>query len=87
MALFNCKAVFLSVTGNENNINNNDNANDIIFTIKDTKLYVPFVTLSTTDNQKLSKFLYKGFEDQFIGRNIKQRSENTNTTNGYRYFF
>ena len=32
----------------------NANANsNIIFTIKDTKLYVPAVTLSETDNQKL----------------------------------
>ena len=31
----------------------NDNANsDIIFTVKDTKLYVPLVTLSAKDNQK-----------------------------------
>ena len=31
----------------------NDNANDnIIFTIKGTKLYVPVVTLSAKDNQK-----------------------------------
>ena len=30
-----------------------DNSNKI-FTVKDTKLYVPVVTLSTKDNQKLS---------------------------------
>ena len=34
----------------------------IIFTIKDTKLYVPVVTLSAKDNQELSKFLGKKFE-------------------------
>ena len=33
---------------------NNDN---IIFTIKDKKLYVPVVTLSARDNKKLSKLL------------------------------
>ena len=43
------------------NINNRDPAN-IIFTIKDTKLYVLVVTLSARDNQKLSKLLIKGFE-------------------------
>ena len=32
--------------GNDNEIANADNANRIIFTIKDTKLYVPVVTLS-----------------------------------------
>ena len=37
--------------------NNNTDAdpNNIIFTIKDTKLYVPIVTLSAKDNQKLIK--------------------------------
>ena len=37
------------------NDNNKDNANNIIFTIKDTKLYAPVITLSARDNQKLSK--------------------------------
>ena len=56
------KYCVLSVAGNENNINKDVNANNIILTIKDTKLYVPIVTLSTRDNQKLSKLLSKGFE-------------------------
>ena len=38
------------------------NLNNIIFTIKDTKLYVPVVTLSGKDNQKLRKILSKEFE-------------------------
>ena len=33
-----------------------------IFTNKDTKLYVPVVTLSSRDNQKLSKIISKSFE-------------------------
>ena len=41
----------LSAAGNENNINEDANANKIIFTIKDTKLYVPVVTLTARDNQ------------------------------------
>ena len=41
----------LSAAGNENNINENVNANKIIFTIKDTKLYAPVVTLTARDNQ------------------------------------
>ena len=32
------------------------------FTITDTKLYVPIVTLKTEDNKKLSKLLSKGFK-------------------------
>ena len=41
---------------------NNTNFNNIIFPVKDTKLYVTVVTLSSKDNQKLSKLLSKGFE-------------------------
>ena len=37
------------------NGNDNGNADNIIFNIKDTKLYVPVVTLSAKNNQKLSK--------------------------------
>ena len=36
------------------NDNGNNNDNNIIFTIKDTKLYVYVVTLSERYNQKLS---------------------------------
>ena len=41
------------------------------FTITDTKLYVPVVTLKTEDNTKLSKLLTEALKDQFIGTNIK----------------
>ena len=47
---------------NENVLNDINNANSIIFTIKDTKLYVTVVTLNVKDNQKLSKLLSKRFE-------------------------
>ena len=46
-----------SAAGNEN-VNNN-NANDIIFTIEGTKLYVSIVALSARDKQKVSKSLSK----------------------------
>ena len=66
MLLINCKVEFkwtescvLSATGADNN---DANSKNIIFTIKETKLYVPVVTFSAKDNQKLSKFLSKGFE-------------------------
>ena len=42
--------------------NENADSNNIIFTIKDTKLYVPFVTLSPRDDQKFLKLLIKVFE-------------------------
>ena len=35
--------------------NENDNGNNINLTMKDTKLYIPVLTLSTKDNQRLSK--------------------------------
>ena len=53
----------LSAAGSDNF--NGKNANGIIFTIKETKLYVPVVTLSAIDKQKLPKLLSKGFERSF----------------------
>ena len=41
--------------------NKGADSNNIIFTIKDTKFYVPSVTLSAKDNQKLSKLFSKRF--------------------------
>ena len=43
------KVLRFSAGGTENDVNDNDNANNI-FIIKDTKLYVPVVTLSARDN-------------------------------------
>ena len=51
-----------------------------IFTIKDRKLYVPVVTLSAKDNNKLSKLLTKGFERSVYWNEYKTKSENKNTT-------
>ena len=55
------------------NVNDNANGKDVIFTIKDTQLYVPVVALSARDNLKLRKFLAKDLPGQFIGMNIKQK--------------
>ena len=54
------KYCVLHAAGNDN-VNYRDN--NIIFDIKDTKLYVSAVTPSARDNQ----------EDQFIGINIRQK--------------
>ena len=76
MPLINCKVELkliwtkhcvLSAAGN-----NDDN--NIVFTIKDTKLYVPVVTLSARDNQKLSKLLSKGFERSVYWNEYKTKS-------------
>ena len=67
MSLINCKVesklsrqyCVLARAGADNDKNDDNN---IIFTIKDTKLYVLVAILSARDNQKLSKSLRKGFE-------------------------
>ena len=51
------------------------------------KLYVPAVTLSARDNQKLSKLLSKGFERSVYWKEYKAKSDNKNTTNKFRYIF
>ena len=55
--------------------------------MKDTTLYVPVVTLSVRDNQKLPKLLSKGFERSFYWNEYKTKNENKNTTNEYKCFF
>ena len=79
------KYCFLSPKGNDND-NENASLKNIIFTIKDTKLYVLVVTLSTRDNQKLSKLLSKRFERSVYWNEYKTKSGNKNTTNKYRHF-
>ena len=64
----------------------NVSGNNIIFTVKDTKLCVPVVTLSARDNPKLSKLLSNGFERSVYWNEYKTKSENKNTKNEYRYF-
>ena len=77
--------MFLPAAGNDS-VNDNSNVNTIIFTIKDTKLYVPAVTLSARDNKNLSKLLSKGFERSVCWNEYKTKSEDKNTTNEYRCF-
>ena len=86
------KYCVLSVGGNENDINNNnnnnnnnnDNNNNNIFTIKDTRLYVPVVTLSARDNQKLTKLLSIGLERSVYWNEYKTKSDKT--TNEFKYY-
>ena len=86
MPLINCKVELkfkwtkyrvLSVAGNENNINEDANANNTIFTIKDIKLYVPVVTLCAKNKKKLSKLLSKGFERSVYQNEYKAKKGNT----------
>ena len=75
--------IVLSADGADNN---NANSNNIIFTIKGKKLYVPVVNVSTKDNQKLSKLISIGFERSVYWNRWKTKSENKNTRNEYRKF-
>ena len=45
------------------------------------KIYVPVVILSTKGNQKLTKFLSKGFERSVYWNEYKTKNENKNSTN------
>ena len=75
----------LSAGANDNN-NDNKNTNNVVFNIKDTKLYVPVVTLSARLKQKLSKLLSKGFERLVNWNEYKTKNDSINATNEYRYF-
>ena len=91
MPLINCKVQLkikltkycvLLAAGNDNT----SASPKIIFTIKDTKLYVSVVTLSARENQKLSKRLSKGFERPVYWNEYKTKTENKNMTDEFRYF-
>ena len=66
----------LSANGNDNT---DANPNDIIFTIKDTKIYAPVVIVSTKDNKKLSQDLSEELERSIHWNEYKRRSENKKT--------
>ena len=92
MPLINCKinrklsgqiAVFLSANSNDHTAADPKN---IIFAIKNKKVYVPAATLSAKDNKKLTKLLSKGFERSVYWNQHKTKNENKNTANEYIYF-
>ena len=68
MPLINCK-IKLNLTSKKECVLSNQSG-DAVFIINDTKLYVPVVTLSKEDNNKI-----KDFKDLFIGTNIKQKKK------------
>ena len=89
ISLINCKVELklrwtklcvLSVAATDS-ANGNNGYNNITFTIKDTKLYVHVVTLSTRDNQKLLKLLRKGFERSVYWNEYETKSDNIITAN------
>ena len=60
------------------NDNFNKNPDNIIFTIKDTKLFVAIITLSAKDNQKISIFFSKGFGRSVYWKKKKQKTKSEN---------
>ena len=78
----------MSPGGNDNlnNIDNNSNGNNIIFIIKETRLYVPVVTLLLRGNQKIRKLLSKRFGKSVYWNKYKTKRDNKKTTNKFRYF-
>ena len=50
-----------------------DYKNAKTFAITNTKIYVPLVTLSTQDNEKLLQQLKSGLEEQLVWTNINQK--------------
>ena len=68
------------------NVNFNADDSILIFIIKDTKLYVPVVTLSAIDNQKLSKRLSKGFERSVYWNEYKTKRDDKNMSNEFKCF-
>lgn len=64
----------LASSGTENS---DDDPNNIIFTIKDTKLYISVVT-SAEGNQKPSRLLSKGFERLLYWNEYETKSESKN---------
>ena len=84
MPLINCKVELklkwtkycvLSALGNESKVEVNNDANNIIFTIKETKLFVLVITLSARGNQKLSKILSKRFERSLYWNENRTKSD------------
>ena len=85
MPLINCK-IKLNLTwkkecvlSTDNDVDADNDANNPVFIINDTKLYVPVVTLSKEDNKDFIKILLnnkiKVFKDLFIGMNINQKNK------------
>ena len=64
--------------------NANANSYDIIFIIKDMKLYVPAVSLSAKYNRNLSITFSKRFKRRVYQSESKTKRENKNMVNAYR---
>ena len=79
MPLIKCKIEF-SLKWYENRILSSSGT-AATFTITDTKLYVPIVTLKIEDNAKLSKLLSEGFKRSIYWNKYKIIFKNYNEKN------
>ena len=70
MLLINCE-VNLILTWSKDCVITNSRG-EKIFVITETKLYVPVVTLSTKNNEKLLQQLKPCFKKQLVGTNMNQ---------------
>ena len=59
---------------------------DITFAITDTKLYVPVVTLSTEDNEKVSQQLKSGLKRTINWNKYHSKTDTLNALNPYLEF-
>ena len=73
MPLINCK-IKLNLTRKKECVLSTA-ADDAVFIINDTKLYIPVVTLSKEDKKTLLNNKIKDFKDLFIGMNIRQKKK------------
>ena len=64
----------------------NANFDNIVFTINDTTLCVPVVTLLAKNNRGLSECLNKWFERSALWNKCKTKSENKNMTKEFKHF-
>ena len=70
MPLINCEVNFILTWSKDCVITNSTSEGK--FAITETKLYVPVVTLSTKDNEKLLQQLKSGLKKQLVGINMNQ---------------
>ena len=70
MPLINCEVNLILTCSKDCVITNSTDEEK--FAITETKLYVPVVTLSTKDNEKLLQQLKSGFRKQLVGTNMNQ---------------
>ena len=76
MPLINCK-IKLNLTWKKECVLSNQ-AGDAVFTINDTKLYVPIVTLSKEDNKDFIEQQNKGFQRSIYWNEYKTKEKNEN---------